>query len=111
MEACHVKRGQGSCISIPQIHVGKLAYQNCSRDKLSPRGGWELHRPQWRSHTFEIFHKICEADCACPSDYLRAEANTPFAASARLASSRLSYTPSSIGGSSGAAPVWNRNTA
>ena len=38
MEACHVKGGQGSCKSIPQIPVGKLAYQNCNRD-LSPRGG------------------------------------------------------------------------
>src|SRR5262249_17473906 len=35
MEACHVKRGQGSCSSIPQIPVGKLAYQNCNRDQLS----------------------------------------------------------------------------
>src|SRR5215471_20960637 len=43
MEACHVKRGQGSCKSIPQIPVGKLAYQNCNRDQLSPRGGRELH--------------------------------------------------------------------
>jgi hypothetical protein len=38
MEACHVKGGQGSCKSIPQIPVGKLAYQNCNRDQLSPRG-------------------------------------------------------------------------
>src|SRR6516225_4509642 len=59
MEACHVKRGQGSCISIPQIPVGKLAYQNFSRDQLSPRGGLELHRPQWLSHTSKISHTIC----------------------------------------------------
>jgi hypothetical protein len=39
MEACHVKGGQGSCKSIPPIPVGKLAYQNCSRDPIEPRGG------------------------------------------------------------------------
>src|SRR6516164_4831164 len=64
MEACHVKRGQGSYISIPQIPVGKFAYQNCSRDQLSPRGGRELHRPQWQSHTVKNSHKICEGGCA-----------------------------------------------
>src|SRR6516165_5729920 len=37
MEACDVKGGQGSCKSIPQIPVGKLAHQNCNRDQLSPR--------------------------------------------------------------------------
>src|SRR6516225_3923653 len=38
MEACNVKGGQGSCISIPQIPVGKLAYQDCNRDRLSRAG-------------------------------------------------------------------------
>jgi hypothetical protein len=63
MEACHVKGGQGSCKSIPQIPVGELAYQNCSRDQLSRaeggratglmceidshfcEGGWRVRRP------------------------------------------------------------------
>ena len=61
MEACHVKRGQGSCISIPQIPVGKLAYQNCSRDQLSPRGGLELHRPQWLSIPSEFHTNLASA--------------------------------------------------
>src|SRR5260370_21482664 len=32
MEACYAKGGQGSRNSIPQIPVGQLAYQNCSRN-------------------------------------------------------------------------------
>jgi hypothetical protein len=32
MEACYAKGGEGSRNSIPQIPVGKLAYQNCSRN-------------------------------------------------------------------------------
>ena len=38
-----LKEGQGSCKSIPQIPVGKLAYQNCSRDQLSRVGAG----PHW----------------------------------------------------------------
>ena len=32
MEACYPEGGEGSCNSIPQIPVGKLAYQNRSRN-------------------------------------------------------------------------------
>ena len=60
MEACYAKGGQGSRNSIPQIPVGKLAHQNCSRDQLSPRGGRELHRPQWQNHTFEVHCKFAK---------------------------------------------------